>query len=333
MTHDAPPDGLRPPTRRVRLAAAAALALVAMAVFWGHTEWGPAYVRGKASDLGGPLEGARRILQGERDIYARPYAPYVTAYPLSYPLTTSILVLPLAPLPPRLAGLLFVGLTTGLAAYMLTRRRLDELLIFGSAPAFFAWAWAQWSPLLLIQGMTAWSVLLGIGKPQVAAVMFAYRPHWRGLRLGALVLLLTLAWSPTWPADWLAGSMADPIEVREHAGALWAPGGALLLAAAWRWEDPRARLVLALTIIPNRLWFYDQLLLGLVPESIGRRVAWAACSWLAAGLWALTRHLRGDEARFVLELSLVMLVYGPALWFVLKPLPAPSHSAEPAAGR
>ena len=70
----------------------------------------------------------------------------------------------------------------------------------------------------------------------------------------------------------------------------------------------------------------------MVPESIGRRLAWAACSWLAAGLWALARHLSGGEARFVLELSLVVLVYGPALWFVLKPLPVPPHSADQAAG-
>ena len=75
MTHNAPRDGLRPPTRRVRLAAAVALSVVAMAVFWGHTEWGPAYVRGTAADLGGPLEGARRILQSLGDRLASVEAP------------------------------------------------------------------------------------------------------------------------------------------------------------------------------------------------------------------------------------------------------------------
>jgi hypothetical protein len=318
----------RPPDRRTRLAAAGLLGLIAVLVFWAHTTWGPHYVRGKAGDLAGPLEGARRILQGRHDIYAEPYAPYASRYALSYPLTTSFLVLPLAPLPPRIAALLFVGVTTAVAAFVLSRRGLDQLLLFASAPAFFAWCWAQWSPLLLIQGVAAWTVIFGIGKPQMGAVMFAFRPSWRGAAFAALATLATLAWSPTWPLDWLRGSWHAPDEVREHAGALFAPGGVLLLLAAWKWRDPRARLLLALTIIPNRLWFYDQLALGLVPETTRRRIIWVLCSWLAAGGWAVARQVTGGEARFALEALLVGLVYGPALFFVLKPVTA---SPPPAA--
>lgn len=313
-----------PPSLRVRLGAALMLGGLAVFVFWAHTTWGPAYVRGKAGDLAGPLEGARRILAGQHNIYAEPYAPYASKYALSYPLTTSFLVLPLAPLPPRAAAMLFVGATTAAAAFVLSRRRLDELLLFASAPAFFAWSWAQWSPLLLIQGVAAWTVLFGIGKPQMGAVMFAYRPSWRGAGLAAIAALATLAWSPTWPIDWLRGSFHAPDEVAEHAGALFAPGGFLLLLAAWKWRDPRARLLLALAIIPNRLWFYDQLALGLVPENTRRRIAWVLCSWLAAGGWALARSITGGEARFVLEALLVALVYGPALFFILRPMPAPA---------
>jgi len=309
----------RAPGFRTRLVAAVLLGLVAVTVFWAHTTWGRAYVRGKAGDLAGPLEGARRILQGKHDVYAEPYAPYASKYALSYPLTTSFLVLPLAPLPPRAAAMLFVGVTTAVSAFVLSRRRLDELLLFASAPAFFAWCWAQWSPLLLIQGVTAWTVLLGIGKPQVGAVMFAFRPSWRGAIIAAVAALATLAWSPTWPMDWLRGAVDTAGEVTEHAGALWAPGGFLLLLAPLRWRDPRARLLLALTIIPNRLWFYDQLLLGLVPETTRRRVIWVLCSWMAAAGWAIVRQVTGGEARFALEALLVVLVYGPALVFVLKP--------------
>jgi hypothetical protein len=309
------------PDRRTRLAAALLLGALAVLVFWAHTTWGPAYVRGKAGDLAGPLEGARRILAGQHNIYAEPYAPYASKYALSYPLTASFLVLPLAALPPPVAAMLFIGISTAAAAFVLSRRRLDDLLLFASAPAFFAWSWAQWSPLLLIQGVAAWTVIIGIGKPQMGAVMFAYRPHWRGAALAALAGLATLAWSPTWPLDWLRGSFQARDEVTEHAGALAAPGGFLLLLAAWKWRDPRARLLLALAIIPNRLWFYDQLALGLVPENTRRRLAWVLCSWLAAGGWALARHLTDGEARFALEALIIALVYGPALFFVLKPAP------------
>ena len=252
----------RPPTLTLRISVALLLGAVAVMVFWAHTTWGPDYVRGKAGDLAGPLEGARRILKGRHNIYAEPYAPYASRYALSYPLTTSFLVLPLAPLSPRAAAMIFVGLSTAIAAFVLSRRRLDELLLFASAPAFFAWCWAQWSPLLLIQGVAAWTVVLGIAKPQVAAVMFAFRPSWRGAGLAVVATLATLAWSPTWPLDWLRGSFHATDEVSEHAGALFAPGGFLLLLAALKWRDPRARLLLALAIIPNRLWFYDQLVLA-----------------------------------------------------------------------
>ena len=307
------------PGKGTRLALALLLGLIAVSVFWAHTTWGPHYVRGKAGDLAGPLEGARRILVGQRNIYTEPYAPYASKYALSYPLTTSFLVLPLAPLPPRTAAMIFVGLTTAIAAYVLSRRRLDELLLFASAPAVFAWCWAQWAPLLLIQGIAGWTIIFGIGKPQVAAAMFAYRPNWRWLGVAVIATLATLLWSPTWPLDWLRGSWHAADEVAEHSGALFAPGGVLLLLAAWKWRDPRARLLLALTIIPNRLWFYDQLYLGLIADNTRRRLAWVVSSWVAAGGWALARQLRGDEARFALEALIIGLLYVPALIFVLKP--------------
>lgn len=319
----------RAPERRTRIFVALFLGAVAVAVFWAHTTWGPMYVRGKAGDLAGPLEGARRILAGQHNIYAQPYAPYASQYALSYPLTTSFLLLPLAPLPPQTAAMLFVGITTAISAYVLSRRRLDELLLFASAPAVFAWCWAQWAPLLLIQGIAAWTVVLGIGKPQVCAVMFAYRPSWRGAALAICAALATLLWSPTWPLDWLRGSIRTAGEVSEHSGALFAPGGFLLLLAVWKWRDPRARLLLALTIIPNRLWFYDQLFLGLVPENTRRRIVWVLCSWVAAAGWAIARQITGDEARFALEALIVALIYGPALIFVLKPAPG---IVPPAAG-
>ena len=309
----------REPDRRTRLVAALILAAIAVAVFLAHTAYGVHYVRGTAADLGGALEGARRILDGQRNIYATPYAPYVTAYPLSYPLTTSALLLPLAWMDPRVAAALFVGLSTGIAAYTLCRHRLDSLLLFASAPAVLAWCWAQWSPLFLIQGVTALSVLIGVAKPQLGAVMFAYRPSWRGMGIALAFVAATLLWSPTWPLDWLRGSLGDGTEVREHMGALFAPAGFTLLIAARKWRDPRARMLLALTVLPNRLAFYDQLCLGLVADSTRRRIAWVASTWVAAGGWALARSMTGGEAIVAREALVVLLVYWPALLFVLWP--------------
>lgn len=316
------------PVRRTRIAVAAACAALAMTVFLAHKLGGPDYARLTAGDLGGPLEGARRVLAGERDIYARHFAPYGPSYALEYPLTASLFLLPLAPLPPLAAGAIFVGLGTGLAAFALSRRGWTPLLMFASAPAVFAWVWAQWSPWLLLQGLFPWATLGLLLKPQIALAMFAYRPEWRVMVAAAVVGLATLAWSPTWPLDWLGGQLSNPNVFPQHAGALMAPGGPLLLLAALRWRDPRARLLLALAVIPNRLWFYEQLLLGYVPQTRSRMIAWVASTWVAVGLWAWGRQALGIvEAAVVREIVHVALVYGPALYFVLRP------PEEPATGR
>lgn len=314
----APDWWLRRPDQQERLLAALCLALLALLIFLANTTWGPHYVRGTAADLGGPLEGARRILAGVRDVYASPFAPYVTEYPLSYPLTTSFLVLPLAWFPPQVAAAIFVALSTGIAAYMIGARRRADLLLFASAPAVLAWCWAQWSPLLLIQGVAAWTVLLGAAKPQMGLVMFALRPSWRGAVLALLAAAATLLWWPSWPLDWLAGSLGDVTEVAEHRGALFAPLGVLLLAAAVRWRDPRARMFLALAIIPNRLAFYDQLCLGLVADSPRRLIIWVACTWLGLAAWGVARLMTGGEALVVRDAAVIVTVYGPALYFLLR---------------
>lgn len=308
----------RAPQRRERWIAAAVIAAIGTLVFLAHTTFGPHYVRGTAADLGGPFEAARRIASGVRDVYAVPFAPYVTAYPLSYPLTTAFLVMPLAWLPPQLAGALFVALTTGAAAYVIGARRRADLLLFASAPAFFAWCWAQWSPLLLVQGLASWTVIFGIAKPQMGLVMFALRPSWRGALIASLAIAATLLWSPTWPMDWLRGSLGDSVEVAEHRGALFAPLGFSLLIAALRWRDARARMFLALALIPNRLAFYDQLCLGLIADSTKRLALWVACTWVAAATWAVARWMTGGEALVVRDAAIILLIYWPALVFLLR---------------
>ena len=309
------------PPPRARLAAALALGLLAAAVFFAHTIFDRGYVRGTAGDLGGALEGARRVLAGERHIYAEPFAPYVTRYPLEYPLPASLLLLPLAPLPAGAAGVVFTGLGTGLAAWFLTRRGWGGLLLFASVPALFAWLWAQWSPWLLLIGVAPGAGVLLACKPQAALAMLALRPSWRALAWAGALLAASLVWSPTWPFEWLAALRANPNGLAFHRGALFAPGGVLLLLAALKWRDPRARLLLVLAVVPNRLWFYEQLLLGLVPQTPRRTFAWAACTWLALAGWGAARMFVAGEAaqEKIMEALLVALVYGPALWCVLRP--------------
>lgn len=309
----------RVPDRRTRIVAAIAVACIGVATFLLHTTFGASYVRGTSADFSGSLEGARRILGGQRNIYATPQDLYGAEIPLLYPLPASLLALPVALLDPQIAAAIFVALSTGVAAYGLARRRLSDLLLFASAPAVVAWSWAQWSPLLLIQGLTATSVLVGLAKPQLAIAMFALRPNWRGAGIAVLVLLATVIWRPHWPAEWLRGIMGFQAGSHEYRSALFVPGGFMLLAAALRWRDPRARMILALAIIPIRPTFYDQLCLGLVADTPRRQVAWVLCSWAGLAAWEIARMITGGEAFLVRDVAVVLFLYGPALVFLFLP--------------
>ena len=180
---------------------------------------------------------------------------------------------------------------------------------------------AQWSPWLLLVGVAPGAGVLLACKPQAALAMLALRPSWRALAWAGALLAASLAWSPGWPLEWLAALRANPNGLALHRGALFAPGGVLLLLAALKWRDPRARLLLVLAVVPNRLWFYEQLLLGLVPQTPRRTLAWVVCTWLALAGWGAARiFVTGEAAQEkIMEALLVALVYGPALWCVLRP--------------
>jgi GNAT superfamily N-acetyltransferase len=317
----------RVPDRRTRLIAALVVACVAVATFLLHTTFGAHYVLGTGGDFGIALDGARRMLDGQRNIYATTHLLYGHEQPLTYPLPAMLVALPVAWLDPQMAAAIFVALSTGVAAYALTQRRLSDLLVFASAPAVVAWCWAQWSPLLLIQGVTAASVVVGLAKPQLGAVMFALRPNWRGAGIGVLALLATLVWWPMWPIEWARGVLRYSAESNEYRSAMFAPGGFLLLAAALRWRAPRARMFLALTIVPVRLAFYDQLCLGLVADTPRRQLIWALCTWAGLATWWIARLITGGEAFVVRDAAVVVSLYGPALVFLLWPTRAPSINA------
>jgi hypothetical protein len=98
------------------------------------------------------------------------------------------------------------------------------------------------------------------------------------------------------------------------------PLGPLLLLAFLRWRKPTGRLFLALSLLPQLLFFYDQLLLFLLPRRWVSGLAFAGLSWLAYFTW----HWQGVDVKTGTILTqpdqyVLALIYLPALALVLWP--------------
>jgi len=260
---------------------------------------------------------AARLLFGGLNPYVaiRPAGPYPFQAYFYYPLTAALAAAPLAWLRPYLAGALFMGVSSGLLAFGLLADGWKRMGLFLSAPYWVALAVAQWSPLL-----AAAALLPGLGwllacKPNLGVAGFAWRPHWVTLAGGALFGLLALLLLPSWPWDWLA--VLGTLEGHPPA-VLILPLGPLLLLAALRWRTPAGRLLLALSIFPQLLFFYDQLILWLIPASLRAGAAYAALSWVGYFAWRLTSlDPAGGETLRQPTQFILWTIYLPALAMVV----------------
>jgi hypothetical protein len=194
--------------------------------------------------------------------------------------------------------------------------------LFLSAPYFVAAAVAQWSPLLTAAALSPWLEWLLVCKPNIGAALYLYHPTWRGLILMAIFLVMGFAVLPTWLFDWLGvarGLEGHPPPV------LILPLGLLLLLAVLRWRQPGARLLLGLSLLPQLLFFYDQLPLWLIPRTFKASLAYSVLSWVAYFTWRMqgidpqTGEILNQPTAYILG-----LIFLPALAMVLWPEKRPN---------
>lgn len=259
--------------------------------------------QGHAADLTWPLRGAQLLLVGANpytDPTLGPGHPYPNDAPLYYPLPALLLVLPLSPISYPLAAALFAGISVALLTYA----QRDHLALVGmliSAPLWIAVVYGQWSPLLTAAACVPWLGCLLTAKPSIGAALWLARPSRRALlSIAGIVLISLLVW-PTWPLWWLAnvgqGRHVPPIVALP-----------LLALAALRWRDPRARLILLLSLAPQFAGsVYDHLPLWLAMRTRRQGLLLAATSWAGVLIDAWTGW----------EWVLVVSTYGVALAIVL----------------
>jgi hypothetical protein len=202
-------------------------------------------------------------------------------YPLN-PLTTALMVWPVAWLPDAVIASLAGAVLAGVLTWALLRTgeswRLWALL---SAPLLLCLWYTQWPPLMLAawHAPVLWPVALLI-KPHTALPAALLR--WRAWPQGAVVVagvgLLSLIVRPLWPWEWLAN-------VGGYSGgpALLQPWGPLLLLALLRWRDERARYLLLCAVVPLR-GLYDLLILFALPTSQRGMLLLCTASWAALAI-------------------------------------------------
>lgn len=243
-----------------------------------------------ASDFEYDLRAARRLLAG-LDPYHDPSTRYGLPYPFDaqfpYPLFAAILAVPFTPFPSYIAGALYVGCLSAIMAFAVSRRGWWQLCIFLSPCYFVAASVANWSPLLVAAAFLPVLYPLAIVKPTMIAPVMANYPNARGFLLCLPMIAASLLIMPNWPHLWLAslghqpgGKYLPPLLI----SVLIHPMLLILLSALW-WRKRPARMLLMLACIPQHPFFYDQLLLWLIPQTLRQSLTLSAAGWTTYILW------------------------------------------------
>jgi len=234
-----------------------------------------------AKDLEPALHDAQALIH-----HHRPYADKVGFDLVHYPLTASLFALPFSWLAPPLAGGLFAGISAGLLTFAMVRNGLNRLLILLSYPFWSSVVIVQWSPLLMAAAALPWLFPVVIAKPNLGLPIFLRSATRTGAGVAAALTLVTVILAPGWPAAWWHGLAGYQSFLPVTSGV-----GCLLLLALAACKDPDSRFLLLMGLIPQR-WFYDALLLWLIPSTTVELLATSLLSWGAMLLTPETRTIR-----------------------------------------
>ena len=258
--------------------------------------------------------GARVLLDGG-DPYATPpnLAPFFIDEQLFYPLTALVATVPFARLPYHIALASFFGIGSGLLAYGVVRTAPHRLALFCSFPFLMAAQLGHWSPYLAAALLLPAAGFLIAVKPNLGLAALVTRPS-RAMILGALVLLvISISAMPSWPGRWMGAMSEAPPHLLPVATWLGAP----LVLAVLRWRRPEARLLLAMSLVPQTAMFADQLMLFLVPQN-RRQSLILALIGIVGGIAWMVRLRAGGHPALVGGPYVVASLYLPALVVLLR---------------
>lgn len=273
-----------------------------------------------ASDFTWHWLAGRALLKGQDPYVVVQFGgAYALDMPYLYPLTAAILGVPFALFSsPVVAATAFIGLSSALLAWALSREGYARFPLFLSIPFLWACNSGQQSPFV-----TAGALLPALGwatavKPNIGIAALSYASS-RVTIVGILMFgAIAFVVNPNWVGEWL--SMLPHRPQGLYRSPLTTLGGALVLLAALRWRRPEARLLLVLAIVPQQLLFYDQLLLWLVPRTWRESATLSALSIAALLLGNSAFPLGAGYQRIVdaYAPAIVALLFLPCLIMVLR---------------
>ena len=245
------------------------------------------------------------VIRAARYLLARKN-PYDT--PLEqYPLTAAFFGLPFVWMRPEIAGGLFYGIGSALLAFGLTRQGYHRLLVFLAYPYWAGILTAQWAPLIAASAFFPLLLPVTMAKPQIGLPVALTHLSRRGVLACAVLALLSIAVMPQWPLLW-----AGQLGYYQHFIPLLVLPGPLLALALLRYRDRDAWLLLLMAVMPQR-WFFDTLVLWLIPKTRKEILATVFFSW-GAGIWRWYHipHSYAEVGRWT-----VVFIYLPMLGVVL----------------
>lgn len=258
------------------------------------------------------------LLDG-RDPYAviGPGRAFEWSWPLYYPLMAPLSVLPLGLLPLPVARVLFAALPAAILAFVLTRDGPGRLAFFLSGSFMACVKAVQWPPLVACGLLVPWLGFLGAAKPNIGVAAMAGARSARDagrMAMGAsLLTAAAFAIQPGWFGEWREALAAAP-HFRSY---VLLPGGPLLRLALLRWRRWEARLLLALSLVPQTPSLQAPLLLLLVPRSLRALLVMGLLSFAPLFLSGTPGPTFLDSSSRV-GLTTLIYVFLPTLWLVLR---------------
>lgn len=275
-----------------------------------------------SGDFWRPFMGAKALADGTTPYEWFGGSRFPGEFPDLYPLVASVWLMPLLPFSFAVAAATFSGISAAFLAYAFASTGYHRLAGFLSFPLIVAIHSSQLSVLITAAFLMPALSFIYIGKPSIGLALLAARWSRRALLFavagGGILLAVSLILSPAWPAEWIevvranSGHMKLPIA---H------PGGIIALFALLRWRRPEARLIAALSLVPQNIAWYDSVPLLVVPGSLVQAVVQAFLISVPAMREILTQggadrvidfYPRGyDLALFAYLPSVVMVLMRP----------------------
>lgn len=239
-------------------------------------------------------------------------------WPLYYPLTAPLSILPLGFLSLEVARVVFVALPATVLAFQLSRCGWDRLIFFLSGAFLSCVKTAQWGPWIACSLFLPWLGFFMVSKPNVGLGAFAgarSMRDWNTTGLTALALVgISVAVQPGWPSTWL-----QSVETAPHFRSLVSlPGGFLLLLAALRWRQWEARLLLMLALVPQTPGPHAALLLMLLPRTRRGLLILAILSYAPLFLTTLPSNPTFAQFTYYIGRTTLWFVFLPALALVMQ---------------